>query len=93
VPGRCGLIRWRDTYVVEAVTASGNENVVVFAAAGQPRDLGLFDIEQRGFVRVEGGRPANCSFLGDVRGDATCDVGELGGGWYWFSNSWDPGAT
>lgn len=92
VPGKCGLIRWRDTYVVEAATPIGS--VVVFPAAGQSRHFGLLDIEQHGLIRVEGLPPTSCSeFLGDVRGDATCNIGDLGDGWYWFSNWWDPGAT
>jgi hypothetical protein len=92
VPGRCGLIDWRDTYVVAAGGQIGE--VVVFPGAAQSRHFGLLDIEQHGLIRVERVPPTSCrEFLGHVRGDANCDIGDLGGGWYWFSNWWNPGAT
>ncbi len=96
-PGRCGLIRWRDTYVVEVDTASGRERAVVFVAAGQSHHLGgLTDVVQHGLVRVDGGPPATCNEVADDSGvavGARCDIGDLGGGWYWFSKWWASGAN
>lgn len=93
-PGRCGLIRWRDVYVVQAETPIGDAVVAVFPGAGRSRHFGILDIEQHGLIRLDNGPPTHCSeFLGGASGGSHCNIGDLGGGWYWFSNWWDPGAT